>query len=68
MGRAEVATAGLGDRPETRLGRIPGDHDTDGAAPLALDALAVSGNVGTTVIQKRADQFDQLAFVDGAAA
>ena len=65
MGRAQVAAAGLGDRTET--GGALRHHHADGAPPLALDALAVIGDVGASAIEKSVEHFQQLALVDRAA-
>ncbi len=45
-----------------------GHHDANEAAQLAFDTEAVGRDVGAAAMEQRADHFQELVFVDGAAA
>src|SRR5208337_535441 len=64
VGGTEGAAAYLGHR--TEAGRALRDHYANRAALLALSANAVRRRVWLASIQKRAEDFHQLIFVDGA--
>src|SRR5579884_873608 len=63
---ADGATAGVRYRSKTR--RSVGHHHADGPSQFALNANAVRRRVGLATVQKGADDFQKLAFIDWAAA
>ena len=66
VGGAERPAAGLRDGPEA--GRRVRGHHAHGAAPLALEAHRVGGDVGPAAEQERPQHLDELALADRAAA
>src|SRR5271157_772635 len=63
---AQGAAPGQGDGSEARC--AVRDHDANGAAPLALHAHAVRRGHRLSAVQEGVQDFDELKFVDGAAA
>ena len=66
VGRADRAAAGVRDRPQAR--RAVSDHHANCATQLALDADAVRRRVWLAILQKSADDLDQLVFVNRTPA
>jgi hypothetical protein len=66
VGRAYRSATGLGDRSEA--GFFLGHDDADGAAPFAGLADAFGGGFGASAAGHGQNDFDELVFIDGAAA
>src|SRR5579863_1516122 len=60
--------AAPGMRHRTEAGRSPRHHHADGAAQLALHAHTVRRRIWLAPVQVGADDFYELAFIDGTAA
>src|SRR5919198_4163454 len=65
VARAQRPTAGVRHRAHAR--RAVGDHDADVAAPLALHADAVRGDLRLALVEVGADDLQELALVGRAA-
>src|SRR5512133_1612441 len=65
VARAQRTAAGVRHRAQAR--RAVSDHHADVAAALALDAHAVTGDLGPALVQIGADDLEQLALVGRAA-